>query len=239
MRPQIDLVLTWGDFVVAQKRVPGGARLVPSEHFALPDELSAHSLHVRATVAEDGARPPRFRFDRAFGFAVLVALLTHVAVGWLSVSAPEDQGAVPTSERRVMAPPASVDVDDTRASAGLADIRGHVARSVAELQFEDDAVSHGRLDSGAVRYAMRRNEGRFRRCYLAGLPRNLALEGVVNVAFVIAPNGTVASVADTTESTLPDADVRSCIRRVVSSLFFPEPGSVVRVTYLLRFSPLD
>ena len=118
MRPELDLVLTWGDSVVAWKRVPFDARLVPHDHFALPDELSPHSLSVRASPAEAGERPPRFRFDRAFGLAVIAALLTHVAVAWLGVITPDDEGEALTGARLAAVRAASVDRGDEATTEG-------------------------------------------------------------------------------------------------------------------------
>lgn len=102
-------MLTWGDSVVAHKRVPFDARTDPRDHFALPDELAPHALAVRATVAERGARPSRFRLDRAFVAAVIAALLTHVTIGWLGAVSPDDAGESLTAEGLAAARAASVE----------------------------------------------------------------------------------------------------------------------------------
>lgn len=109
MQPQLDLVLTWGDVVVAHKRVPFVATIEPREHFALPDEPTAHALTVVATRAERGSRPNRGPIDRAFGVALLAALVTHVGLGWIGASSPEDEGEALTGVRLAMVRAASID----------------------------------------------------------------------------------------------------------------------------------
>ena len=131
-------MLTWGDVVVAWKRVPFAAQIVPREHFALPEELSPHALEVRATVAEGVARPPRFRIDRAFGLAVIAALLTHVAVGWLSVTSPDDEGEVLTGERLAAVRAASVDRSD-----GLTEGAPRAARAAAPIAYGVATATRG------------------------------------------------------------------------------------------------
>ena len=131
-------MLTWGDVVVAWKRVPFAAQIVPREHFALPEELSPHALEVRATVAEGVARPPRFRIGRAFGLAVIAALLTHVAVGWLSVTSPDDEGEVLTGERLAAVRAASVDRSD-----GLTEGAPRAARAAAPIAYGVATATRG------------------------------------------------------------------------------------------------
>jgi hypothetical protein len=59
------------------------------------------------------------------------------------------------------------------------------------------------------------------------------------VKFLIGRDGTVATAEDTSESNLPDDDVRRCFVRAFASLSFPEPGGVVSVTYPFVLSPAD
>jgi outer membrane biosynthesis protein TonB len=84
---------------------------------------------------------------------------------------------------------------------------------------------------------VRQSFGRFRGCYEEGLRSNPNLEGRVTARFVIARDGSVASV-QSGGSDLPDAKVVACVLRNYQALSFPSPGDgVVTVTYPLMFSP--
>lgn len=97
----------------------------------------------------------------------------------------------------------------------------------------------GRLPPEAVQRIVRSNFGRFRACYQDGLKRNPALEGRVTASFVIGRDGAVQSSADG-GSTMPDAQVTSCVVRAFYGLSFPQPeGGIVTVVYPIVFSELS
>lgn len=81
----------------------------------------------------------------------------------------------------------------------------------------------GGLTAQEIRDVIQRNLGEVQRCYELGLARRSDLAGTVTVAFLITPEGNVggAAVAD---STVPDAEVGSCIRARVLTWRFPRPS---------------
>ena len=84
---------------------------------------------------------------------------------------------------------------------------------------------------------MRQSFGLFRGCYEAGLRVNPTLEGRVTARFVIARDGSVATV-QSGGADLPDPGVVSCVLRAYRSLSFPAPkDGIVTVTYPLTFTP--
>lgn len=98
------------------------------------------------------------------------------------------------------------------------------------------AQVRGHLPPEIVQRVVRQNFGRMRMCYEAGLARNPSLEGRISVKFVIDRTGSVAMVS-TTERSLPDSDVASCVERAFKAMSFPEPeGGIVTVIYPLVLS---
>lgn len=96
---------------------------------------------------------------------------------------------------------------------------------------------NGRLPAEVVQRLVRQNFGRFRGCYERGLARNPNLEGRVAVRFLIARDGSVSS-ASNGGSSLPDAEVTSCVVGQFYGLSFPKPeNGTVTVTYPILFSP--
>jgi outer membrane biosynthesis protein TonB len=88
-----------------------------------------------------------------------------------------------------------------------------------------------------IQRVVRQSFGRFRGCYEDGLRTNPNLEGRVTARFVIARDGSVATV-QSGGTDLPDPRVVSCVLRAYSSLTFPSPkNGIVTVTYPLTFSP--
>ena len=76
----------------------------------------------------------------------------------------------------------------------------------------------------------------FRKCYEAGLKKNLKLAGTVKVRFIIRTDGTTDTVTDV-GSTIGDAAVVSCVLAKYRSLKFPTPeGGAVLVTYPIDFA---
>jgi hypothetical protein len=114
--------------------------------------------------------------------------------------------------------------------------RAHVARG-PQVRPQGESIVSGHLPPEVVQRVVRQSFGRFRGCYEDGLRTNPNLEGRVTARFVIARDGSVASV-QSGGSNLPDAKVVACVLRNYQALSFPSPGDgVVTVTYPLMFSP--
>ena len=97
----------------------------------------------------------------------------------------------------------------------------------------------GNLDPRLIQAGMNARMHRIRACYRAGVSRNPALRGEIDVRFVIDTTGRAIRVEDA-GSKLPDKQVVSCVLREVASLHFPRPeGSFVPVTYPFLFGPGD
>lgn len=96
----------------------------------------------------------------------------------------------------------------------------------------------GGLGIDAVRRVVRRNVAQVRHCYEQGLRRNPDLAGVLGVAFVVAPTGSVA----TSHATTPlegDSLVQACILGAIRRWTFPspDPPANVLVGTTFRFGP--
>jgi hypothetical protein len=122
---------------------------------------------------------------------------------------------------------------------GLSGGRGggtHVAKAPI-LRPGVTEVSQGSLPASVIQRVVRQNFGRFRSCYEDGLKANPNLEGRVTARFVIARDGSVATV-HSGGSDLPDSKVVACVLRAYGTLSFPAPSEgIVKVTYPLVFSP--
>lgn len=94
-----------------------------------------------------------------------------------------------------------------------------------------------RLPPVVIQHIVRKNFGKFRACYEAGLGRKTDLTGRVGVRFVIGRDGKVSDVVDG-GSDLPDAEVVECTLRAFYSLEFPPPANgIVTVVYPIMFAP--
>ncbi len=93
-------------------------------------------------------------------------------------------------------------------------------------------VTKGCLTQDVVLRVLSRVQSQAKYCYEKELPRNPNLEGKVTTAFVIGPTGAVQS-ARIAESTMGNANVESCLTRVIQRLRFPPcaGGGVAEVTY--------
>jgi hypothetical protein len=112
----------------------------------------------------------------------------------------------------------------------------HVAHGPTVRQ-PGTTVLNGSLPPDVIQRIVRQSFGRFRGCYEDGLRTNPTLEGRVTARFVIARDGSVATV-QSGGSDLPDARVVACVLRAYSSLSFPPPKEgIVTVTYPLAFTP--
>jgi beta-lactamase regulating signal transducer with metallopeptidase domain len=97
----------------------------------------------------------------------------------------------------------------------------------------------GRLAPEVIQDVVRRNFGRFRACYEAGLQRNAKLQGRVTVKYVINLDGTTQMPADE-GSDLPDPQVVQCVVSGFAHLSYPPPqGGYLTVVYPIEFAPGD
>jgi hypothetical protein len=94
------------------------------------------------------------------------------------------------------------------------------------------AEVNGNLDKDIVRRIVRAHINEVRSCYNAGLTKDPALGGRVEVQFVIADTGKVSS-SVVGSTTLGDPDVGKCIALAVKRWTFPKPqgGGEVQVMY--------
>ncbi|MEM9463426.1 MAG: AgmX/PglI C-terminal domain-containing protein [Myxococcota bacterium] len=96
----------------------------------------------------------------------------------------------------------------------------------------------GPLDKAIIRRVVRAHINEVRYCYNEGLARDPDLAGRVVVQFTVGNNGKVIESTVTT-TTLPDADVSSCIAEAVARWAFPKPanGEKVVITYPFVLEP--
>lgn len=103
--------------------------------------------------------------------------------------------------------------------------------------FKENTDEHGRLPPSVIQKIVRANYGAFRKCYEAGLARNVNLQGKVVVRFVIERDGSVGDVANG-GSDLPDQEVQTCIVDAFRGLTFPQPrNGIVTVVYPIMLQP--
>lgn len=98
-------------------------------------------------------------------------------------------------------------------------------------------IIKGSLSKEEIGRVIRRNLARFKYCYEKQLNSNPNLSGKISVYFTIAPTGSVAR-ASVRETSMNDANVESCVTKVMRSLKFPKPrgGGIVVVTYPFVFA---
>jgi len=103
-----------------------------------------------------------------------------------------------------------------------------------------EPVILGTLDRDIIDRVIRQHLSEIRYCYRRQLQMDWDLEGRVVFRFVIAQDGSVASV-EVVESDLANPIVEDCIARRLRRLSFPMPegGGVVVVTYPFVFSPTE
>jgi outer membrane biosynthesis protein TonB len=96
----------------------------------------------------------------------------------------------------------------------------------------------GELPPQVIRRIVQQHLVRIRFCYEKALAKDSKLEGKVTARFVIAADGSVASVSDG-GSTIKNKEVIACSLKVFQSMSFPLPanGATVVVNYPILFSP--
>ena len=107
----------------------------------------------------------------------------------------------------------------------------------AKLRMPREITTNGRLPRDVIQRIIRQSAGRYRACYETGLRTNPALEGRVEVRFVIDRAGQVSTAQDGS-SDLPNDAVRSCIVKSFYALSFPPPeNGTVTVVYPMVLTP--
>jgi outer membrane biosynthesis protein TonB len=103
-----------------------------------------------------------------------------------------------------------------------------------------DRLAKGWLYKEDIRAVIRRQTGSVRSCYERALVARPALQGRVDVRFVIDTNGAVAQSA-IHSTTLGDAQVEDCIGQAACDWQFPRPngGGIVIVSYPFNLIPGD
>ncbi|HTJ81384.1 MAG TPA: VIT domain-containing protein, partial [Polyangiaceae bacterium] len=200
----------------------------------LAKKYRVESAYTGMLVLEDDAAYERHHIDRKSKLDVLgirdgAVAVTSTARPTLGVPATPGVGHDPAtiSAPPPASPPSSSPAPSARPSS-------HVSRPPA-IRMGATMVS-GRLPPEVVQRIVRLGFGRFRGCYQAALVGHPTLSGRATMSFLIALDGSVASVA-ASSSDLPES-VRACLARAFASLTFPPPeGGVVRVTYPLVFTP--
>ncbi len=96
------------------------------------------------------------------------------------------------------------------------------------------------LPKEVIRRVIDENKGQIRYCYEHELQKNVELQGVVRVKFVIGATGRVAVVL-VTETTLGNPRVEECIKQKISTWVFPAPagGGRVDVNYPFIFRAVE
>lgn len=96
-------------------------------------------------------------------------------------------------------------------------------------------VSGGSLSKAEVLKVIQKNQARISACYERQLMKSPNLSGKLTIAWVIKPNGRVASVKQVLSS-IKDAKLKSCVFGVVKKMRFPKPkGGSVKVKYPFVF----
>lgn len=91
------------------------------------------------------------------------------------------------------------------------------------------------IDPKVIGAAVRQNNREFQLCYQSARERNPSLAGLVEVRFVIRPDGSVGPAA-VAQSSLPK-DVSECIARAFQRLMLPEQSDVVVAQYPMFLDP--
>jgi hypothetical protein len=119
-------------------------------------------------------------------------------------------------------------------------VLARAVRNAAPWVTSGDPLGSGR-NAGDIQRTIVANAASFRRCFEQGSARNKSLEGTVRVAFAIQANGSVTDVGDAGGTTLPDAQVVTCITREFEKLSFSraDDGQSATVTYPLVFRAKD
>ena len=94
-------------------------------------------------------------------------------------------------------------------------------------------------DKQAIQRVIRGKKNEMRACYEGQLKSNPTLEGKLVIRFVIAADGTVASVQEE-NTTLSDEVMKACVMNVIRGLFFPDwKSGVISIVYPFVFRAVE
>jgi Ca-activated chloride channel family protein len=93
-----------------------------------------------------------------------------------------------------------------------------------------------RIPPETIQAVVRQHFAAFAACYENGLKTNPHLAGTVTVKFVAVEDGTTKEAAND-GSTLPDAEVVSCVVGEFGKITYPAGGGILTVVYPLEFAP--
>lgn len=101
------------------------------------------------------------------------------------------------------------------------------------------APTRGKLPKAVIDEKLASAQPGIQACYEAALKTKPELRGLVNINFVVAPDGKVAHVeTQEAEGSLNDAPTVDCILGQIKKLVFPEPsGGRVFLSYPLKLEP--
>jgi len=131
--------------------------------------------------------------------------------------------------------PAHVEDDPyPHARAGVALVADGPDRS-EPVQFRSTLVPKPNSDKRLIEREMKLSRDRIAHCYehVAQWRKRPELDGTVNLQFIVAPSGHVASAV--AESTFP-SEITRCIEEIARAWEFPPPDVTVKVNYPLTFS---
>ena len=122
---------------------------------------------------------------------------------------------------------------------GNAKVGSGEGSSLSKVALSNDLMLEGGLDKAVIQATIAKYLSQVRACYEAGLQSNPALQGQVNMAFVISGAGTVSS-GNVAKSTLGNTAVESCILSRLLTWQFPKPvgGVNVKVNYPFVLRPV-
>jgi outer membrane biosynthesis protein TonB len=89
------------------------------------------------------------------------------------------------------------------------------------------------ISKTVISAVVQKHRSEVRECYNTALRNNSTLEGTINVAFTIQPDG-IVSAAKVLDSTVDDTKLQNCILERLKTWIFPQPESPI-VTKVEKF----
>lgn len=179
---------------------------------------------------------------------------THLTLALIVVTS--SLGAQPRTQERIGGPTTAIRRQTTTNSTNFGEMPAERTLAPGEVGGTGEAISRGPqtqlrggvepppdaidmsrpVGPGDVARIVRARDPQFRACYERGRARVRALQGRVNIRFVVTPTG---ALSDLDVRGLPQApEVASCIRENLSALRLPRPdGGRLVFTTGVNFSP--